>query len=182
LNQKLPLHVVPSSHRSEDSHSELLIMTKFRINGRSVVVDAEDDTPLLWVIRDVIGLTGTKFGCGIGMCGACTVHVGGRPTRSCITPVGNVADADVTTIEGLDPQGQHPLQKAWIDIQVPQCGYCQSGQIMQAAVLLKDFPSPSDQDIDAVMTGNLCRCMTYARIRKAIKLAAAGLQKSADND
>ena len=116
-------------------------MTKFRINGRSVEVDAEDDTPLLWVIRDVIGLTGTKFGCGIGMCGACTVHVGGRPTRSCITPVGSVADAEVTTIEGLDPQGQHPLQKAWIDLQVPQCGYCQSGQIMQAAALLKDFPS-----------------------------------------
>ena len=112
-------------------------------------IDAEDDTPLLWVIRDVIGLTGTKFGCGIGMCGACTVHVGGRPTRSCITPVGSVADAEVTTIEGLDPEGRHPLQKAWIDLQVPQCGYCQSGQIMQAAALLKDFP-------DSERSGHRC--------------------------
>jgi isoquinoline 1-oxidoreductase alpha subunit len=114
-------------------------MTTFQINGRSVSVDVEDETPLLWVIRDVIGLTGTKFGCGIGMCGACTVHVGGRPTRSCITPVSSVANAEITTIEGLDPRGQHPLQKAWIDLQVPQCGYCQSGQIMQAASLLKDL-------------------------------------------
>jgi isoquinoline 1-oxidoreductase alpha subunit len=111
----------------------------------------------LWVIRDVIGLTGTKFGCGIGMCGACTVHVGGRPTRSCITPLASVAGAKVTTIEGLDPEGQHPVQKAWADLQVPQCGYCQSGQIMQAASLINDFPSPTDQDIDAVMAGNLCR-------------------------
>ena len=157
-------------------------MTSFRINGRAVTIDAEDDTPLLWVIRDVIGLTGTKFGCGIGMCGACTVHVGGRATRSCIAPVGNVADAGVTTIEGLAPTGQHPLQKAWADLQVPQCGYCQSGQIMQAATLLQDFPSPSDQDIDAVMTGSFCRCMTYSRIRRAIKQAAAELQKAAQND
>jgi isoquinoline 1-oxidoreductase alpha subunit len=156
-------------------------MITFCINGRAVSVDIEGDTPLLWVIRDVIGLTGTKFGCGIGMCGACTVHVGGRPTRSCITAVGNVADAEITTIEGLDPNGQHPLQKAWIDLQVPQCGYCQSGQIMQAAALLKDFPAPSGQDIDAVMTGNLCRCMTYVRIRKAIKQAAADLRKVAAN-
>jgi isoquinoline 1-oxidoreductase subunit alpha len=156
-------------------------MSKFRINGRAVVIDADDDTPLLWVIRDIVGLTGTKFGCGIGLCGACTVHVGGRPTRSCITPVGSVADAEVTTIEGLDPEGQHPLQKAWIDLQVPQCGYCQSGQIMQAATLLKDFPAPSDQDIDAVMTGNLCRCMTYVRIRNAIKQAAAAMRKEASN-
>ena len=156
-------------------------MIAFRINGRAVETDVDNDTPLLWVIRDNLGLTGTKFGCGIGMCGACTVHVGGRPTRSCITPVGSVTDADVTTIEGLDPEGRHPLQKAWIDLQVPQCGYCQSGQIMQAAVLLKDFPSPTDQDIDAVMTGNLCRCMTYARIRKAIKQAAAELRKEAAN-
>ena len=152
-------------------------MVSFHINGRAVSIDVEDDTPLLWVIRDVIGLTGTKFGCGIGMCGACTVHVGGRPTRSCITPLRHVSDAMVTTIEGLDPKGQHPLQKAWTEVQVPQCGYCQSGQIMQAASLLKDFPTPSDQDIDAVMTGNLCRCMTYVRIRKAIKQAAAELRK-----
>ena len=152
-------------------------MVSFHINGRAVSIDVEDDTPLLWVIRDVIGLTGTKFGCGIGMCGACTVHVGGRPTRSCITPLRHVADAAVTTIEGLDPKGQHPLQKAWTELQVPQCGYCQSGQIMQAASLLKDFPTPSDQDIDAVMAGKLCRCMTYVRVRRAIKQAAAELRK-----
>jgi isoquinoline 1-oxidoreductase alpha subunit len=150
-------------------------MTSFTINGRSVTVDAEADTPLLWVIRDEIGLTGTKFGCGIGLCGACTVHVGGRATRSCITSVGAVDGAAVTTIEGLDPAGAHPVQTAWQALQVPQCGYCQSGQIMQAAALLKDFPSPTDQDIDAVMAGNLCRCMTYVRIRAAIKQAAAAL-------
>jgi isoquinoline 1-oxidoreductase subunit alpha len=152
-------------------------MVSFNINGRAVSIDVEDDTPLLWVIRDVIGLTGTKFGCGIGMCGACTVHVGGRPTRSCITSLRHVADAEVTTIEGLHPNGRHPLQKAWTKLQVPQCGYCQSGQIMQAASLLKDFPTPSDQDIDAVMAGNLCRCMTYVRIRRAIKQAASELRK-----
>jgi isoquinoline 1-oxidoreductase alpha subunit len=156
-------------------------MRTLHINGRAVTIDAGDETPLLWVIRDIIGLTGTKFGCGIGMCGACTVHVGGRPTRSCITPVGSVANAEITTIEGLDPQGQHPLQKAWIELQVPQCGYCQSGQIMQAASLLRDFPTPSDEDIDAVMGGNLCRCMTYVRIRKAIKQAAAAMRKEASN-
>jgi len=158
-------------------------MTSFHINGRAVTVDAEDDTPLLWVVRDVVGLTGTKFGCGIGMCGACTVHVGGRPTRSCITPLASVAGAKVTTIEGLDPEGKHPVQKAWADLQVPQCGYCQSGQIMQAVSLINDFPSPTDQDIDAVMAGNLCRCMTYVRIRAAIKQAAAqSARKVTDNE
>jgi isoquinoline 1-oxidoreductase alpha subunit len=155
-------------------------MTTLHVNDRIVTIDVEDDTPLLWVIRDVVGLTGTKFGCGIGMCGACTVHVGGRPTRSCITSVGSIGDAEVTTIEGLDPEGQHPLQRAWIDLQVPQCGYCQSGQIMQAAALLQDFPAPSDQDIDGVMTGNLCRCMTYVRIRKAIRQAAEELRERAN--
>ena len=152
-------------------------MTSFYINGRAVTVDADDDTPLLWVIRDIVGLTGTKFGCGIGMCGACTVHVGGRPTRSCITPLASVAGAMVTTIEGLDPEGKHPVQQAWGDLQVPQCGYCQSGQIMQAVSLITDFPTPSDEDIDAVMAGNLCRCMTYVRIRDAIKRAAAQSRK-----
>ncbi len=150
-------------------------MTRFTINGRAVTTDIDEDTPLLWVIRDDIGLTGTKFGCGIGMCGACTVHVGGRATRSCITPLGAIDGADVTTIEGLDPNSNHPLQQAWRALQVPQCGYCQSGQIMQAAAMLKDFPAPSDEEIDAVMTGNLCRCMTYARIRAAIKQAAGKL-------
>jgi isoquinoline 1-oxidoreductase alpha subunit len=151
-------------------------MTTFELNGRAVSVRSPDDTPLLWAIRDEIGLTGTKFGCGIGMCGACTVHVEGRATRSCITTVRAVAGAKVTTIEGLDPNGQHPLQSAWIELQVPQCGYCQPGQIMQAATLLRDYPEPSDQDIDAVMAGNLCRCMAYLRIRKAIKLAAARMR------
>lgn len=154
-------------------------MTSFTVNGRAVTTAVPDDTPLLWVIRDEIGLTGTKFGCGIGMCGACTVHVGGRATRSCITPLGAVDGAAVTTIEGLDPQGAHPVQQAWRALQVPQCGYCQSGQIMQAVALLQDFPRPSDQDIDAVMTGSLCRCMTYVRIREAIKTAAAAMSGAA---
>jgi isoquinoline 1-oxidoreductase alpha subunit len=147
-------------------------MTTFHINGRAVTVDVDEDTPLLWVIRDIVGLTGTKFGCGVGMCGVCTVHVGGRPTRSCITPVGYVADAEVTTIEGLDPEGQHPLQKAWIDLQVPQCGYCQSGQIMAAVALIKKIGRPSPAHVDEAMT-NICRCGTYPRIRMAI-LAATG--------
>lgn len=153
-------------------------MTTFLINGKTTIVGQDDQTPLLWVIRDEVGLKGTKFGCGVGMCGACTVHVGGRPTRSCITPVSAVDGADVTTIEGLDPRGQHPVQLAWLDLQVPQCGYCQSGQIMQAAAMLKDFPNPSDADIDSVMSGNLCRCMTYTRIREAIKRAAANAEGS----
>ena len=152
-------------------------MIDLTINGKAVSVDVEDSTPLLWVIRDTIGLTGTKFGCGIGMCGACTVHVEGRATRSCITTVKAAAGKKITTIEGLDPAGQHPLQVAWASLQVPQCGYCQSGQIMQAATLLKDFPDPTDQDIDAVMAGNLCRCMTYVRIRAAIKQAATAKAK-----
>ena len=151
-------------------------MTRFELNGRTVSVDVAEDVPLLWVIRDEIGLKGTKFGCGIGMCRACTVHVEGRAIRSCITPLGMVAAAAVTTIEGLDPDGRHPLQRAWIETQAPQCGYCQSGQIMQAATLLKDFPDPTDRDIDAVMGGNLCRCMAYIRIRRAIKLAAAEIR------
>ena len=157
-------------------------MTSFHINGRAMTVDAEEDTPLLWVIRDVIGLTGTKFGCGIGMCGACTVHVDGQATRSCITPLDSVAGAKVTTIEGLDPEGRHPVQKAWAELQVPQCGYCQSGQIMQAASLLNDFPAPTDKDIDDIMSGNLCRCMAYVRIRNAIKQAAAHSRKGATNE
>jgi isoquinoline 1-oxidoreductase alpha subunit len=151
-------------------------MTMLDLNGRTVSVQSSDDTPLLWAIRDEFGLTGTKFGCGIGMCGVCTIHVEGRPTRSCVTTVGAVAGAKITTIEGLDPNGRHPLQTAWIDLQVPQCGYCQSGQIMQAASLLKDYPNPTDDDINAVMAGNLCRCMTYVRIRSAIKLAASRIR------
>jgi isoquinoline 1-oxidoreductase alpha subunit len=139
-------------------------------------VRSADDTPLLWAIRDEIGLTGTKFGCGIGLCGACTVHVDGRAARSCITPIGAVAGTTIVTIEGLAPDGRHPLQTAWIELQVPQCGYCQSGQIMQAAALLNDYPDPTDEDINAGMAGNLCRCMTYFRIRRAIKLAATRMR------
>ena len=150
-------------------------MISFTLNGQAMKVDVDPDTPLLWILRDEIGLTGTKFGCGIGMCGACTVHIGGRATRSCITSMGVVEGADVMTIEGLDPAGAHPVQLAWAALQTPQCGYCQSGQIMQAVALLNDFPSPTDQDIDAVMSGNLCRCMTYTRIRAAIQKASASM-------
>jgi isoquinoline 1-oxidoreductase alpha subunit len=147
--------------------------TTFQLNGQTLSVAVSPDTPLLWVIRDEAKLTGTKFGCGIGLCGACTVHMGRRAIRSCITPVSAVAGAQVTTIEGLSTDGQHPLQKAWVQTQVPQCGYCQSGQIMQAAALIRRFPHPTDDDIDSVMNGNLCRCMAYVRIRQAIKIAAA---------
>jgi isoquinoline 1-oxidoreductase alpha subunit len=147
-------------------------MTTFTLNGTSVTVDAEPDTPLLWVIRDQLHLTGTKFGCGIGMCGACTVHLGGRAVRSCVTLMADVEGTKITTIEGLVPVNAHPVQKAWDHLQVPQCGYCQSGQIMQAVALITHFPKPTDADIDAMMAGNLCRCMTYDRIRAAIKEAA----------
>jgi isoquinoline 1-oxidoreductase alpha subunit len=147
-------------------------MTTFRLNGREVSVKTPDDAPLLWAIRDEAGLTGTKFGCGIGQCGACTVHINGEAVRSCVTPVGSVAGMSVTTIEGLDPKGAHPLQTAWIEAQAPQCGYCQSGQIMQAAALLKAKPHPTDAEIVGAMEGNLCRCMAYIRIKRAIKLAA----------
>lgn len=156
-------------------------MIEFKINGRAVRLDIDPETPLMWAIRDDIGLTGTKYGCGIGLCGACTVHVGGRPTRSCITPVKDVIGAEITTIEGLSPTGDHPVQKVWRDLQVPQCGYCQSGQIMTAAALIKDIPEPTDADIDAVMTGNVCRCMTYNRIREAVRTAAAAMKEEAAN-
>lgn len=155
-------------------------MAKIILNGKPVTADVEGDTPLLWVIRDELNMTGTKFGCGIGTCGACTVHVGGRATRSCITPISAVEGAEITTIEGLSENGDHPLQESWKNLQVPQCGYCQSGQIMQAAALLKDIPNPTDKDIDAVMGGNLCRCMTYVRIRSAIHEAANAIKESND--
>lgn len=147
-------------------------MTAFTINGRAVDVAAGPDTPLLWVIREHLKLTGTKFGCGIAQCGACTVHIDGAPARSCITQLQDVAGREVTTIEGLSPNAGHPLQKAWIAEQVPQCGYCQSGQIMQAAALLKDNPSPSRDQIVEHMDGNICRCGTYVRIISAIQRAA----------
>ena len=148
-------------------------MTAFKVNGKQVDVPAPPDSPLLWALRGELGLTGTKYGCGIGACGACTVHVDGQAVRSCQTPVSAVAGKSVTTIEGLDPKGQHPLQVAWIEAQAPQCGYCQSGQIMQAAALLSKTPDPTDAQITAAMNGNLCRCMSYPRIKRAIKLAAS---------
>ncbi len=149
-----------------------------QVNGRAVSVKAEPDTPLLWVIRDEIGLTGTKFGCGMALCGACTVHLDGTPVRSCQTPVSAAAGKSVTTVESLSRNNTHPLQKAWIAHDVPQCGYCQSGQLMSAAALLKANNNPSDADIDQAMSGNLCRCGTYQRIRAAIKTAAAEMRKS----
>lgn len=151
-------------------------MPKFTltVNGQARTVDVPADTPLLWVLRDTLELVGTKYGCGIGQCGACTVHLNGTPVRSCQFPVSTVVGMQITTIEGLSPDGSHPLQKAWIDHDVPQCGYCQSGQIMTAAALLRNNPHPSDEDIDGTMAGNLCRCGTYLRIRAAIKDAAAG--------
>jgi isoquinoline 1-oxidoreductase alpha subunit len=148
-------------------------MKKLAINGVVTDVSSDGGTPLLWVIREELNMTGTKFGCGQGLCGACTVHVNGEAVRSCQTLVDDLEDgARVTTIEGLHPTGEHPLQLAWIKHQVPQCGYCQSGQIMQAADLLANIPNPSDQEIEDAMNGNLCRCMTYDRIRTAIKTAA----------
>jgi aerobic-type carbon monoxide dehydrogenase small subunit (CoxS/CutS family) len=142
------------------------------VNGRRQSVDVAPDTPLLWVLRDDLQLTGTKFGCGVAQCGACTVHVNGKPTRACVTPISSVATATITTIEGLSPDGAHPLQRAWIAEDVPQCGYCQSGQIMSAAALLANTPSPTDAQIDTAMRGNICRCGTYVRIRAAIHRAA----------
>lgn len=154
-------------------------MKTLKINGQIFKTDADEETPLLWVIRDEIGLTGTKFGCGIAMCGACTVHVDGVPVRSCSYPLGALDGEAVTTIEGLGtPDALHVLQKAWIEHQVAQCGYCQSGQIMSAAALLKDTPEPTDEDIDAAMSGNLCRCGTYPRIRKAIHAAAKAMNEA----
>ncbi|HTK56899.1 MAG TPA: (2Fe-2S)-binding protein [Gemmatimonadales bacterium] len=148
--------------------------TTLNINGRSTQVDAEPDTPLLWVLRDVLDLTGTKYGCGIGACGACTVHLDGTAVRSCQTTLAMAAGKAVVTIEGLSRDGSHPVQQAWIAHQVPQCGYCQSGQIMSAAALLAANAHPSDAEIDAAMTGNICRCGTYNRIKSAIKDAAGG--------
>ena len=145
----------------------------FRVNGKSTTVDVSNETPLLWVLRDVLDLKGTKFGCGIGQCSACTVHVAGEPTRSCQTPISSVQGAELTTIEGLSPDGSHPVQRAWMEVDVPQYGYCQAGQIMSAAALLARTPKPSDADIDEGMNAHLCRCATYLRIREAIHRATA---------
>lgn len=156
-------------------------MIKLEINSRSYELDIDPETPLLWAIRDHAGLTGTKFACGIAVCGACTVHVDGMPIRSCVTPVEAVQGQSITTIEGLSSDSNHPVQRAWIEIQVPQCGYCQSGQIMSAAALLDKNPRPTEQEINAAMSGNLCRCGTYPRIRNAITRAAKLLASESDS-
>ena len=149
-------------------------MSKYtlRVNGQSSSVDVTSDTPMLWVLRDALGLVGTKYGCGIGACGACTIHIDGTPRRACLTPVSTVGTAEITTIEGLDAGAKHPLQQAWCELDVPQCGYCQAGQIMTAVALLRRKPHPTDADIDGEMSGNLCRCTSYGRIRAGIKRAA----------
>lgn len=159
-------------------------MITLNVNGKTHEVEVDPSTPLLWVIREQIGLTGTKFGCGISQCGACTVHLNGTPIRSCVTPVDVAADQMITTIEGVksDEDELHPVQQAWIDEQVPQCGYCQSGQIMSAVALLESNPTPSDADIDNAMSGNICRCGTYPRIRRGIKRAALAIEASVDNE
>jgi isoquinoline 1-oxidoreductase alpha subunit len=151
-------------------------MTTLTVNGAARTVESEPDTPLLWVLRDELKLTGTKYGCGIAQCGACTVHVDGQPKRSCVTPISEVASKRITTIEGLSGRPAAAVQKAWVALDVPQCGYCQSGQVMTAAALLAAIPRPSDADIDAAMTGNVCRCATYVRIRAAIHQAANSLR------
>ena len=147
-------------------------MINLKINGKTHRFDGDPEMPLLWALRDELNLKGTKFGCGMGLCGACTVHLDGEPTRACVTKVADAAKAAITTIEGISADGSHPVQQAWLDIDVPQCGYCQAGQIMSACALLKKKPKPTDADIDAAMNGNLCRCGTYPRIRAAIHRAA----------
>jgi isoquinoline 1-oxidoreductase alpha subunit len=150
-----------------------------KVNNKPFTIDADPKMPLLWAIRDLVGLTGTKYGCGIAQCGACTVHLAGVPVRSCSVPVSAVGNKDITTIEGISSDNSHPVQQAWIQEQVPQCGYCQSGQIMAAAALLKKTPSPTDKDIDTAMQGHICRCGTYPRIRKAIKTASTLMSQKA---
>jgi isoquinoline 1-oxidoreductase alpha subunit len=147
-------------------------MVRVNVNGAEHQIDADPEMPLLWALRDVLGLTGTKFGCGVAQCGACTVHVDGEARRSCVTPIGTLAGSRVTTIEGLSTDGTHPLQKAWGAVNAPQCGYCQAGQIMSAAALLRRTPKPSEAEIDKALAGNLCRCGTYLRIREAVRQAA----------
>ena len=163
---------LPPATAGRDSESPGDHVMKLTINGVVHQVDAPSDMPLLWVVRDLVGLTGTKFGCGMAQCGACTVHLDGAPIRSCVTPVAAAAGKAITTIEGVSPDGRHPVQRAWAELDVVQCGYCQSGQIMSAVALLAAKPEPTDVDIDAAMTGNLCRCGTYQRIRAAVHRAA----------
>lgn len=155
-------------------------MVTVTVNGEAHEIDADEDMPLLWALRDSLGLTGTKYGCGIGACGACTVHMDGQPVRACLTPIGSAAGKSVTTIEGLGADNLHAVQQAWVDENVPQCGYCQAGQIMSAAALLARNAEPSDEDIDNAMAGNLCRCGTYYRIRKAIHVAAGRINRGSE--
>jgi isoquinoline 1-oxidoreductase alpha subunit len=169
-------HVYPAIFLIDSTKSCEAMLT-LQINQRSYEVDADPNMPLLWVLRDLLGLTGTKFGCGVAQCGACTVHLNGEAVRSCVTKVSRAVDGQVTTIEGLSLQNAHPLQLAWAEFDVPQCGYCQSGQLMSAAVLLRENPHPTDQDIDDAMSGNICRCGTYPRIRQAIHKAAEWQQQ-----
>jgi isoquinoline 1-oxidoreductase alpha subunit len=159
-----------------------MAIIKLIINGKEQSIDVDPQMPLLWAIRDVVGLKGTKYGCGVAQCGACTVHLNGEAVRSCVTKVSRAAGQKVVTIEGLSQNNDHPLQQAWQQIDVPQCGYCHSGQIMSAAVLLRENPNPTDADIDAAMAGNICRCGTYPRIRKAIHIAARAEQKVGKNE
>lgn len=161
-----------------NSNVHAMASINFTLNGKSQTIDVDPQMPLLWAIRDVVGLTGTKFGCGVAQCGACTLHLEGKAIRSCITPVSNVAGKAVTTIEGISSNRSHPIQKAWIQHQVPQCGYCQSGQIMSAVALLEKNPSPTDEQIDTGMSGNICRCGTYQRIHDAIKTAAKEIEST----
>ena len=154
-------------------------MIQLKVNGAVRTYDGDPEMPLLWYLRDVLQLTGSKFGCGMGLCGACTVHVNGEAARSCLTPMSAAAGKEITTIEGLSQNGTHPVQRAWEQIQVPQCGYCQSGQIMQAAALLKQKPKPTDHDIENAMSGNICRCGTYQRIRQAVRVAAGAAEVKA---
>ena len=164
-------HITVSSYLTKTRATS---MAKLNVNGAVREFSAEDDTPLLWVLREQLGLTGTKYGCGIAACGACTVHIDGVPTRSCVRPVSTVSATEkIVTIEGLSPDGSHPVQKAWVALDVPQCGYCQCGMVMAATALLRDKPKPTDADIDEAIT-NICRCGTYNRIRAAIKVVAAG--------
>src|SRR5882724_1067623 len=175
-------HPCPDCCRIFVCWREVSMAITFTLNGKPQSVDVSPDMPLLWVLRDTLNMTGTKFGCGMALCGACTVHINGEATRSCITAISSVAGKKVTTIEGLSVDGSHPVQKAWMEEDVPQCGYCQSGQIMSAVALLSKKPNPTDTDIDDAMSGNICRCGTYQRIRKAIHRAAsmqAGKAKSA---
>src|ERR1700733_9978196 len=179
ISSGAPLKFVESIAKLSPSSAEAFMPTSFEPNGKAATLDADPKMPLLWAVREVVGLPGTKFGCGMALCGACTVHLDGQAIRSCVTPLSSVAGRQVTTIEGLQSETAKAVQSAWIELQVPQCGYCQSGQIMSATALLEKNAAPTDADIDAAMSGNICRCATYSRIRAAIHTAAHSIKASA---